>query len=243
MQNTCPGCGAMYNLTQQHVGRSFACKKCNATLVVTGDGLELAGGGGVASGEPLAFAGPESGGSAPSIRRPRGGGASEFFEKFWARIQTDASTWLFGAGAFFVILCLFLPLLDRAKVQRQESKNNLRERKEQRLNAAIQSRLVEAKPEEREKLEKEKKDRDAAFKHWQQEEKPRLEEEVDEARASEAGWTWWYRVGMMWGFFFLAFASLGYLTPEQSLIRRIVGSVIICAMMLLIFIRFVTVGA
>ncbi|HKB34874.1 MAG TPA: hypothetical protein VKD72_00375, partial [Gemmataceae bacterium] len=45
MQNTCPNptCGAMYNLTPQHVGRSFACKKCGSTLVVSAAGLELAG--------------------------------------------------------------------------------------------------------------------------------------------------------------------------------------------------------
>src|SRR5262249_41488900 len=44
MQNTCPSCGAMYNLTAQHVGRHFACKKCGAALAVGPTGVEREGG-------------------------------------------------------------------------------------------------------------------------------------------------------------------------------------------------------
>ncbi len=42
MNNICPGCGAGYNVTPQHVGRQLACKKCGAMLVVKVDGLHLA---------------------------------------------------------------------------------------------------------------------------------------------------------------------------------------------------------
>ena len=37
----------------------------------------------------------------------------------------------------------------------------------------------------------------------------------------------------------LGYAALGYLSPQQPTIRRVVGSIVLCAMLLLIFIRFV----
>ena len=58
-------------------------------------------------------------------------------------------------------------------------------------------------------------------------------------RDSARSWRYWYEWGMMWGFLFLGYASLGYLTPNQPTIRRVVGSIVLCAMILLIFIRFV----
>ncbi len=241
MQNTCPNpnCGAMYNLTAQHVGRSFACKKCGATLVVSASGLEIAGPPPVveAMGYPSADEPP-----LPS-RRPRTGpGAGAFFAQAWERIRSDAATWVFGAGAFFVILCLFFPLLDHARVLRREAKLAARDRQEQRLNAELRRKEAElrGKGEDPDKvLKKEKEEREKAYKRWQEEEKPRMEQDVDDARDTESAWRYWYHWGMMWGFLFLAYAALGYLTPTQATIRRVVGSIIICAMMLLIFIRFV----
>ena len=44
---------------------------------------------------------------------------------------------------------------------------------------------------------------------------------------------------MMAGFLFLAVAALGYLSPKQPPIRRVVGAVVIVAEVLLVFIKFV----
>src|SRR5438552_7835799 len=130
MQNTCPNpsCGAMYNLAAAHVGRSFACKKCGSTLLVTAAGLELAGAPASVQVEPI---GPTPGGEDPSMRRPPrfSAGAGAAFGEFWAKVKADLPTWLLGIGIFFVVVCLFFPLLDQAKVLRRQVKVDAGERK------------------------------------------------------------------------------------------------------------------
>lgn len=44
MNNSCPNCGTVYNITPQLIGKSTTCKKCNAALVIDASGLQLAGG-------------------------------------------------------------------------------------------------------------------------------------------------------------------------------------------------------
>ncbi|HMF18130.1 MAG TPA: DUF4282 domain-containing protein [Gemmataceae bacterium] len=46
MNNSCPNCGTVYNITPQLIGKSTSCKKCGAQLVIDASGLQLAGGGG-----------------------------------------------------------------------------------------------------------------------------------------------------------------------------------------------------
>lgn len=48
MNKTCPSCGANYNISQQHVGRSLTCQKCNSQLTVAASGLVLANAGSAA---------------------------------------------------------------------------------------------------------------------------------------------------------------------------------------------------
>ena len=240
MQNTCPnpGCGAMYNLTSQHVGRSFACKKCGATLVVGDHGLELAGGGDAA--EPMVASSEDP----TPMRRPTrmgSGGAGMAFKQFWERVKADSSTWLFGLGAFFTIICLFFPLLDQAKVLRREVAVSAGDRREHRLDEELNRKKQElqTKNESLDKLKGEIENRKKAADKWRDVDKPALVDEIGQASDSAKGWQYWYNWGMMWGFLFLAFAALGYLTPKQPTIRRVVGSIIICAMILLIFLKFV----
>ena len=44
MNNSCPNCGTVYNITPQLIGKSTTCKKCGASLVIDASGLQLAGG-------------------------------------------------------------------------------------------------------------------------------------------------------------------------------------------------------
>jgi hypothetical protein len=44
MNNSCPNCGTVYNITPQLIGKSTTCKKCGAALVIDASGLQLAGG-------------------------------------------------------------------------------------------------------------------------------------------------------------------------------------------------------
>ena len=45
--------------------------------------------------------------------------------------------------------------------------------------------------------------------------------------------------GMMFGFVALSVASIGFLSPSQTRVRRVVGAIVISAMLLLVFIAFV----
>ena len=47
MNNSCPSCGAIYNVAQKDIGRRLKCKKCGSSLMVTEAGLEMDGGGAV----------------------------------------------------------------------------------------------------------------------------------------------------------------------------------------------------
>jgi hypothetical protein len=225
----------MYNLTAQHVGRSFACKKCGSTLVVTAAGLELAGG---APPGVEAFAEPM--GEDPGQYRRRsnfGAGAGVAFSQFWAKLKADLPTWLLGVGIFFVVLCLFFPLLDRAKVDRRQAKIEAGDSKLSREAAETQRKIAAEADQGKQKDLRDSLDK--ARKKWEETEKPKLQEDYDEMRESARSWRYWYDWGMMWGFLFLGYASLGYLSPSQPTIRRVVGSIVLCAMILLIFIRFV----
>src|SRR5262245_31518695 len=52
MNNTCPTCGALYNVASKDVGRKLKCKKCSSSLRVTDAGLELDTGGKTDEPEP-----------------------------------------------------------------------------------------------------------------------------------------------------------------------------------------------
>ena len=242
MQNSCPSCGAMYNLTPQHVGRHFGCKKCGASLSVGPDGLEIEGAApvqpigslpelGIAD-EPLPAPAPAATPVRTGPRSNFGSNFGAFFKRLWERIKADPPTWLFGAGAFLVVICLFFPLLDKDKVERRRVKLTSEEREQNRLNNELQTRDPPAKPEERETRQK-------AFERWKKNRKPELEEDITSAQDSARSWRYWYDWGMMWGFMILAFASLGYLTAPESMTRRVVGSIVLCAILVLIFFRFV----
>ncbi len=235
MQNTCPNptCGAMYNLTSQHIGRSFACKKCGSTLVVTAAGLELAGGGPVGT-EP--FVEPMAEESAP-WRRTSSFGAEAAFTRFWEHIKADLPTWLFGTSLIIIVLCLFCPFLDKEKIARREAKRDAGTREHARHMQELNNRLNDEKTEDSDK-EKIKKDIKAADKKWKETEQPKLDDEVAEASETAKSWGYWYYWGMMWGFLLLAFACLGSFRAEYPPVRRLIACIVLCALLLLALTKF-----
>src|SRR5262249_51193955 len=133
------------------------CKKCGSTLVVTANGLEIAGGvaqphddfGGAtaAAVEPLVQAAEAE----PAPLRSRshvGQGAGAAFGQFWERIKGDLPTWLLGIGIFLVMICLFWPLLDQDKVARRKAAHDAAERKHKQAQKDYDRRIEEAKEEE-----------------------------------------------------------------------------------------------
>jgi len=225
MNNACPNCGTVYNITPQLIGRSTTCKKCGAALVIDASGLQLAGG--------------ERPEGQFDFQPVKGGFGKGGFGNVLQFFKEDLPTWLFRVGVLIAIICLFFALLDKAKVDRRLAKVEAGDNKQRRLDEEFQRKFQNPEKGDKESFDSERKERDKARKNWQTIEKPKLQEEVDSARYSARTWGYWYTWGMMWGFLFLGYAALGYLAPEQATIRRIVGSIVLCGMTLFIFIRFV----
>jgi hypothetical protein len=229
MNASCPQCGAVYAISPQHVGRQLTCRKCSSTLVVAADGLHLVGVPEAALVDEIAEAVNEE--ASPPEPRKRSRGQSPFgalTNAFGKGI--DIPTVLFGGGAFLVIVFMFFPLIDQAKVNRRQAALTEGERRERRREREFN-----------EKKDKNDKDEDLRKKQreaWEKERKT-LQDDIDDTQTAVLRAPYWYRWGMMFGFMLLAAASLGYLSPTQPLIRRITGCIIIVAEVVLIFIVFV----
>jgi len=230
MNANCPQCGATYTISPQHVGRQVTCRKCSAALLIAEDGLHLAD---VPEAALLDEDEEEEEEETPAPRarkRPSAraalGGLSNFLGE-----GVDIPTILFGAGAFFVILFLFLPLIDQAKVNRRQGAIDENDHREQR-----REREYNDKKAKNEKVDEDlrKKQHDA----WEKDKKS-LMEDLEDAKVTLMRAPYWYRWGMMFGFLLLAVASLGYLGPNQPTIRRVTGCIVIVAEVVLIFIVFV----
>lgn len=139
--------------------------------------------------------------------------------------QIDFSTWLFGFGAFFTILFLFFPLIDQARVASRTSDIE-----------AGELQLSEELEIEKDGVRKKKLEED-----WGKEKK-RYERRVTWSKISLAQANWWNRNGMMVGFLLLAFGSLGFLSPKHPPMKRVVGAVILIALLVLIFMVFAIAG-
>lgn len=244
MNNTCPSpnCGAVYNLTPAHVGRSFVCKKCNSSLIVTAQGLELQAP--AYPPEPPDVGVIEEASPVPrATGRVRSRGGSESLQKLIERLKTDSFTWLFGSGLVLVILFLFLPLIDQAKISARQAAIDRGNSKIYGGSGSRKPAFPGGPPGVMEEPPKDKKDdakdKEKERKQWEETDKPKLMEEVEDARYSARTWLRWYSWGMMFGFICLGLAGLGYLSPQQTTIRRVVGSIVVCAQVLLIFIAFV----
>jgi predicted Zn finger-like uncharacterized protein len=126
MNNTCPSCGAVYNVAGKDVGRRIKCKKCGTALTVTEAGLEVD-----------AEAAPAPAPSFPAVDdrydeeespsrdrdrgrkdrgRSRGGPGFDLGQALKA--IGGLSTILFGIGAFLVIVFFFQPYISTAAVKR-----------------------------------------------------------------------------------------------------------------------------
>jgi hypothetical protein len=239
MNNVCPtpGCGGVYNLTSQHVGKRFLCRKCAAPLVVTDYGLQMDPGAAAAvSGAPAGL--PAAPPPLPEIvpeYQPAVRTGPGPFEKLWTWLKgvADLPTWLFGSGAFLVIVYLFFPLIDQAKVSRREASLIAGDVRQARLDDELKKK-ENASAEDKDRR---KKSREA----WEKE-KSYLEEDLEAAQIGQRRALYWYRYFTMLGFILLAFGSLGYLKPGQPLIRRILGCIVLAAILLSIFNAFAGLG-
>lgn len=227
MNKLCPGCNTAYNIAAPDVGREFSCFKCNAALVVRKDGIRLAN-------APAAPVAADTGSPADEPETSDvPAGEPNGFRRLTGRFG-DVATWLFGIGAFLVILFLFFPLINQAKLARAKAAIQAGQLRDDRMERELKQKIQDKKDVGIADEELRKKAREA----WTKQ-KERMQADLDEleldVKQSDYGYTW----GMMFGFLFLAAAALGYLTPTQPPIRRVVGSIVIVAEVLLIFLRYV----
>jgi predicted Zn finger-like uncharacterized protein len=232
MNNTCPSCGAVYNVAQKDIGRRLKCKKCGTALTVTDAGLE-ADVEAVAAVPAAAAADDAYEEEAPPPRSRRGasrsastGGGLDPIQMF----SDFGGVWsiLFGLGAFLVIVFMFMPLIGVAKVTMRQGDIRAAQqdwiKREKQLEKESRSSDV---PKEKEKFDK------------------RMEELDDRVKAAQIGNQqsgYLDRYFMMFGFILLMFGSLGYVMPGPSTTRRVVGAIVLCAQVVFMLIYVIIVS-
>lgn len=235
MNNVCPSCGALYNVARKDIGRKISCKKCGAALVVTEAGLEVEPPAAASRAAPVINGiddAPDAEEEVVSPRRGRGSRRGAGLNIDPIQIFKDfggVATLLFGFGAFLVIVFLFLPMIGSAAVQRAQG--------------AVERMELEWKGKER-KMRKENKSADEISKAREDffKGKDDLEDDVQDESISNKRALWFERYGMMFGFLFLMAGSLGFLMPGHTVYRRILGTIVLGAQILIIFMVFAAGG-
>jgi hypothetical protein len=198
MNNACPECGAIYAVAEKDVGRRISCKKCNASLIVTEQGLEHDGPDAASSKKQDA---PErdrersrdrddsnrrrrnrDDDADDRPRKPKGPGFGEIMKKI--KSVADIPTWLYGIGLLVTIYSFHTPLLDSATVY-----SRIGEAQSAEIDNATDAREVnqrnDGKPSEDDRKNLEKRQKEYA------KEKPRLSEKIGSAQAAADKAQWW----------------------------------------------------
>src|SRR4029079_1515790 len=82
----------------------------------------------------------------------------------------------------------------------------------------------------------------ARDKFYKDNDKDKADENVSYEVVSNKRAKWMERYGMMFGFLFLMAGSIGYMMPTQTGMRRILGTIVLAAQVLIIFIIFAVMG-
>ena len=225
MNNTCPECGAVYNVSVKDIGRRVACRKCKSALVIDESGLRLDGQSDAAL---THYSPPLNGGTAvPSTARDEVAlPAANATERLRSRLGVirDWPAVLLAAGLFLVTAFHFFPRIDESLVA---------SRKAEVLTGAMEDAADDrdttakngGKPTDAEKEARRKRSDD-----WQKA-RQRLDDraalaELDAARALP----WNYR-GQMFGYSLLIVAGVGLLWSDTAQ-RKIVGAVLLLLLFL-----------
>jgi hypothetical protein len=256
MNNACPGCGAVYAVAEKDVGRRIACKKCSAALIVAEDGLrydeEAA-----ASPPPRREEPPErdrdrgrdrdaddrgrddddragrkrrdrdkererdreeTDEEREARRARRAAAAADVMNKL--KSIGDVPTWLYAIGLLITIYSFFAPQIDRAKIAGRQGDIQMAKAEDDADESETNAKN-DGKPSEDDKKAREKRQKEY------KKESDRLGARVAYASAGAQQAQWWNEAFRLLGFSILAFGSIGYLKPEQSPLKRILGGVTI----------------
>lgn len=236
MNNTCPSCGAVYNVAAKDVGRKIKCKKCSTPLVVSDAGLVVDAPPAAAMVVPAAVVDDFSTDDDDAVVKPKRGKLGKNSRNYGGPLEGigGVSTILFGLGTFLVIFFTFMPLIGAAAVDRAainvEKLTNERDQK-------IKNLVPKGKRPQDLTSDEQKKIQDDTTKIMDDYSKKLIEaaEEAGAVRISNVRAVWLEKYGLMFGFLFLAFGCIGYLRSQQPLTLRIVAAVVLGAALLLVF--------
>jgi hypothetical protein len=245
MMNLCPqrGCPGIYNLTSADVGRTFTCTKCGTLLRFDNEGLKVAN---RRSTEPTATDAEDA--PAPPFPPP----IPEFVRMAPHPHEETALTllftWLFAFGAILVVVFLFLPVIDQFALVRESARIEAGDRKQARLDGKLLEGIRKKdglinreddkdKPGPRDPLDSERRERKSEKEDWEKKKKV-MEEDLEESRSGARRAHYVYAWGMLAGFLLLAVSSVGFLSGGPTTARRVVGAVVLCAEVLLIFMLY-----
>lgn len=232
MNNTCPTCGAIYNVASKDVGRRIKCKKCGSSLEVRESGLEIEDPNAPppVTGKPVEEADLEE---APRRKKERRTGPSFNPMDLLARIG-GVPTILFGFGVFVVLFTGFQEAIGKAKIDKRQAAI---EEGQARMNGA-QRRYDENKN----KTSADDENIKQLKENWEKEKKALEEEKLISELANKRGGYVDHYV-LMLGFLLIAFGCMGYLIADYGMVLRIVAAVILLFMVMGLFKQAVGVGA
>ncbi len=241
MNNTCPSCGAIYNVASKDIGRRIKCKKCSAALIVTEAGLEEEGAAAAAPAPRSSPApAPDDYEEEPPVERkkkrdrPAGPGFNPLalLEKVGG-----LPTILFASGVFFVIVFTSFPVIGAAATRRDKAKED-----QLKLEQATKIKNLFPKGKKVSDLTSDELKRiEDDTKKINDEYEKQITDATLSAERTKIGNIrdeWFEMYGLMFGFILVAFGCIGYLRTEQPLTLRIVAAVILGAMMLIMFSKF-----
>lgn len=265
MRNACPTCQTVYAVTPADVGRKIACTRCHATLVIDDDGFRLLDAGDKGKSAVGAKPAPPP---PPVERKkpPKPGKADDETETAQSesgddedstvdsvdvtsarrksksrskreadtdspstlgvlvRRYVDLPTGVFAVGVVLVLWFLFMPIIGTAKhkwyTARIEDEQLSHDKEVKRLT---ENGKGEAVP----KLQEE----------WRKR-KEKLEQDVQWVQINNRQSEYWDRYGMLGGFVLTAVGAVGLLMTHQHTVKKIVGAVVVCAMLVLVFVSF-----
>ncbi len=139
----------------------------------------------------------------------------------------DLATWLYGIGLFFTIYGFFSPAIDKAKVASRQGAYE-----SEKIDFDAYKRSLTDKPDGKTPSADETKKLEEKQKEWDKKTAPSLLDDVASSTASAKKADWWNVMTKMIGFFLLAFGSIGFLKPEESPLKRILGGATILLILL-----------
>jgi hypothetical protein len=234
MLHFCPqrGCSGTFQLDETAVGTIVKCRKCGAVLSVKTGGLSLVTGSLV---EPI-----DEDQADPNPPAPLAPIAHKETSPMSQHTGEDTGNIvpviLFGVGAVIVIVFLFLPLTDWARMVGKQAEIDQGDASEKRKDGRPPNRQG-VKQDGDKAVEKAEKNRSDDDDKWAKK-RQQLQEEATDARYAAQRKQSFYTWGMLVGFLFLAVASLLFLGPGQSRAKRVIGGIVITTQMLLVFFSF-----